>query len=100
MSSQAALIVSPRARASMPNAAAPSTAIAPHTRIDTGRDMGAKLRRVLPMFKLEHRFETLGSHLVVDESAGRIGAPVRRRGRAGAARAPTRRRDPAREGCG
>src|SRR5438034_3423091 len=98
MSSHAALIVSPRARASTPNAAAPSSEIALHTRIDAGRDMGAKLRRALPMFKLEHRFETLGPYLVVDEPAGRVGAPLRWDGRAGAARVAPRRRHPAREG--
>src|SRR6266545_7776198 len=93
-SSHAALIVSPRARASTPNAAAPSRAIATHHR----RFTTAKVRRALPMFKLEHRFETLGPNVVVHESAGRIGS--RRGGRAGTARAAARRRHVARQGRG
>src|SRR5258706_542193 len=56
--SQAALIVSPRASASTPNARAPSSATMVHPAIASGRTR-RKLRRRLPMFKFEHRFELL-----------------------------------------
>src|SRR2546427_1252729 len=56
--SQAALIVSPRASARTPNDAAPTRETRIHARIDSGRTR-RKLRRRLPMFKFEHRFELL-----------------------------------------
>src|SRR3989442_12426011 len=56
--SQAALIVSPRASARTPNDAAPSRETRIHARIESGRTR-RKLRRRLPMFKFEHRFEPL-----------------------------------------
>src|SRR2546423_2216879 len=56
--SQAALIVSPRASARTPKAAAPSAETRAQPRIDSGRTR-RKLRRRLPMFKFEHRFELL-----------------------------------------
>src|SRR5258706_14563615 len=92
-SSHAALMVSPRTRARTPNAAAPSRAIATHSR----RFTTAKVRRALPMFKLEHRFETLGPNVMVHESAGRIGS--RRGGRAGTAGSAAPRREASRAGC-
>src|SRR5512145_221522 len=58
VSSQTALIVSPRESARTPNAAAPSTAMTAQTSVERGRT-GPKLRFALPMFKFEHRFETL-----------------------------------------
>src|SRR3989442_6133687 len=56
--SQAALIVSPRASARTPNDAAPTRETRIHARIESGRTR-RKLRRRLPMFKFEHRFEPL-----------------------------------------
>src|SRR5467141_2459074 len=73
ISSQAALIVSPRASASTPNAAAPSSETRAQPRIDSGRTP-RKLRRRLPMFKFEHRFELLEPLWVLSLVVERRGA--------------------------
>src|SRR5207237_497209 len=74
--SQAALMVSPWDSASTPKAAAPRAEIPPHTSI---RFMGPKLRRALPMFNFEHRFEILttqASWVLASRAASAVGAPA------------------------
>src|SRR5438045_2755744 len=69
-------MVSPRDSASTPNAAAPRAETPPHTSI---RFMGPKLRRALPMFNFEHRFETLttqASWVLASRGASAVGAPA------------------------
>src|SRR5256885_10664413 len=69
-------MVPPRDSASTPKAAAPRAEIAPHTSI---RFMGPKLRRALPMFNFEHRFEILttqASWVLASRGASAVGAPV------------------------
>src|SRR3989442_7204667 len=97
MRSQAAPIVSPRLVASTPKAAAPRAESPPQSRMEASRRMRAKLRRDLPMFKSEHRFEFLGTIHVVAGRAGGAGPPDGRGGRdTGTARSAARRREPVR----
>src|SRR5947207_3421387 len=72
-------MVSPRDSASTPNAAAPSAEIPPHMSSAPIRFMAPKLRRALPMFNFEHRFETLttqASWVLASRGASAVGAPV------------------------
>src|SRR6266513_5578431 len=69
-------MVSPRDSASTPKAAAPRAEIPPHTSI---RFMEPKLRRALPMFNFEHRFEILttqASWVLASRAASAVGAPA------------------------
>src|SRR5882762_6771612 len=91
MSNQAALIVSPRASASTANAAAPSTETRAQPRIDSGRTR-PKLRRRLPMFKFEHRFELLEPLWSLSLVVERGGALSRRARGTGATPAPANAR--------
>src|SRR2546428_6889529 len=52
-------MVSPRRNARTPNAPAPRAEPPPKGRLEASRVMGPKLRRALPMFNFEHRFEIL-----------------------------------------
>src|SRR5436190_20614162 len=74
---QASLIVSPRASASTPKATAPSTEMTIQIAVCAARTR-RKLRRRLPIFKFEHRFERLEPPLpfvsLVGEWARRDGA--------------------------
>src|SRR5574341_2211687 len=91
VSSHAALIVSPRASARTPNAAAPSRAM--RAQPTTGRTRtGRKLRRRLQMFKFEHRFESLEPTLVRPVLLVVERARSFRAGRSGAAPTPKARR--------
>src|SRR5207253_2868266 len=72
-------MVSPRDSASTPKAAAPSAEIPPHTSSTPIRFMGPKLRRALPMFNFEHRFEILttqASWVLASRGASAVGAPA------------------------
>src|SRR3989442_865400 len=72
-------MVSPRDSASTPKAAAPSAEIPPHTSSTPIRFMGPKLRRALPMFNCEHRFEILtpqASWVLASRGASAVGAPA------------------------
>src|SRR2546423_8423189 len=69
-------MVSPWDSASTPKAAAPRAEIPPHTSIQF---MGPKLRRALPMFNFEHRFEILttqASWVLASRGASAVGAPA------------------------
>src|SRR5438067_537155 len=72
-------MVSPLDSASTPKAAAPSAEIPPHTSSTPIRFMGPKLRRALPMFNFEHRFEILttqASWVLASRGASAVGAPA------------------------
>src|SRR2546422_6212801 len=72
-------MVSPPDSASTPKAAAPSAEIPPHTSSTPIRFMGPKLRRALPMFNFEHRFEILttqASWVLASRGASAVGAPA------------------------
>src|SRR5207247_10494311 len=72
-------MVSPRDSASTPKAAAPRAEIPPHTSSMPIRFMGPKLRRALPMFNFEHRFEILttqASWVLASRGASAVGAPA------------------------
>src|SRR5207244_6080130 len=77
---RAALTVSPRDRASTPKAATPKAETPPHRNTDASRFMARKLRRALPMFNFEHRFEILtpptASWLMASRAATPVSAPA------------------------
>src|SRR2546422_8295912 len=89
--SQAALIVSPRASARTPNDAAPTRETTIHARIESGRTR-RKLRRRLPMFKFEHRFELLEPLRFLSLVVERGGAVSRRARGTGATPTPAQGR--------
>src|SRR5213595_830621 len=72
-------MVSPPDSASTANAAAPTAEVAPHKSTEPSRFMAPKLRRALPMFNFEHRFEILttqASWVLASRGASAVGAPA------------------------
>src|SRR5213595_3716819 len=72
-------MVSPPDSASTANAAPPSAAVAPHKSTEPSRFMSPKLRRALPMFNFEHRFEILrptAPWSLAPRGATQVGAPA------------------------
>src|SRR5205809_7699468 len=72
-------MLSPRDSAGTPNASAPSAESPPPMSSAPIRFMAAKLRRALPMFNFEHRFEILttqASWVLASRGASAVGAPA------------------------